>query len=241
MTKSDVRQAEVPRCPPAAPVAVLRRFRDKFGFFAARTVCVPSIPAPPTSPPDEFRDFFRNNLGYVCESLRRLGVPSADAEDLAHELFMTVYRRFEEYDRTRPPRPWLFAFAVRLASGYRQRARFVRETLGIKGDVPTDAPDAEMLLARDGSRRQVYAALAALPLDRRIVFVMHELDERSVPDIARELEIPVQTAYSRLHAARETFATEIRKRARADHRAASADAPRDVAADLTRGGRHGRA
>lgn len=174
-----------------------------------------SKPAPvQRGAPEEFSSFFRSHIRYVCESLRRLGVPGSDVEDLAHEVFLTVYRRFDDYDRARPARPWLFAFALRVASGYRQQARVVRETIGVHVDVPTDDPDAEALLEQDGSRREVYAALAALSIERRIVFVMHELDERPMPAIAAELAIPVQTAYSRLHAARADFVAEIRRRAR---------------------------
>lgn len=172
-----------------------------------------SVPPKASDSDAEFRAFFRAHLAYVCESLRRLGVQSRDAEDLAHEVFMAVHRRFDELDRSRPPRPWLFAFALRSASGYRQRARVVRETVGIDGEVAADQPDAEAQLARDGDRRTVYEALATLPIERRAIFVMHELDERPVPDIARELEIPVQTAYSRLRVAKDEFVAAVRRQA----------------------------
>ena len=56
-------------------------------------------------------------------------------------------------------------------------------------------------------------ALDALDLDRRSVFVMHELDGQAVPEIARTLSIPLNTAYSRLRLARRDFVDAV-KRAR---------------------------
>jgi RNA polymerase sigma-70 factor (ECF subfamily) len=52
-------------------------------------------------------------------------------------------------------------------------------------------------------------ALDGLDLDRRAVFVMHELDEIPMPEIARTLAIPLNTAYSRLRLARADVAQAI--------------------------------
>jgi len=53
------------------------------------------------------------------------------------------------------------------------------------------------------ARRQLDAALARLDDDKREVLVLYELEELSMPEVARVLGVPVQTAYTRLHAARE--------------------------------------
>jgi len=63
----------------------------------------------------EFRALFDAHGVYVMKSLRRLGVRPGDVEDLTHEVFLTVLRKWDTYDATRPPRPWLFAFALRMA------------------------------------------------------------------------------------------------------------------------------
>jgi RNA polymerase sigma-70 factor (ECF subfamily) len=54
-------------------------------------------------------------------------------------------------------------------------------------------------------------ALDTLDLDRRAVFVLHELDELSMPEIAAALSIPLNTAYSRLRLARADLAAWLER------------------------------
>ena len=61
-----------------------------------------------------FRRLFDEHFTYVWTSLRRLGVPEREREDLSNEVFFRVHRRISDYDPARPGRPWLFAFAVRV-------------------------------------------------------------------------------------------------------------------------------
>ena len=61
------------------------------------------------------------------------------------------------------------------------------------------------------ARAVLMKALDALDLDRRAVFVMHELDEIPVPEIASTLDIPLNTAYSRLRLARADAAAAIQR------------------------------
>ena len=73
--------------------------------------------------PPDFRSIFDHEFSYVWTSLRRLGVPPRDLEDITHDVFVEVFRNLDRYDPTRPLRPWLFAFAFRFASDYRRLAR----------------------------------------------------------------------------------------------------------------------
>lgn len=160
---------------------------------------------------EPFRAFFRENLDYVVKSLRRLGVREEDCEDIAHELFLAVHRRFDELDSTRPVRPYLFGYARRFASTYRQSARIRREATTDTPDAADLRPNAEQeLLARD-DQRLVHAALDRLDDERREVFVMYELDARMMEDIALELNVPLSTVVSRLRGARADFAAHVRR------------------------------
>jgi RNA polymerase sigma-70 factor (ECF subfamily) len=137
-------------------------------------------------------------------------VTERDVEDMAHEVFVAVHRELPKYDRTRPIRPWLFAFCFRIASHYRRKHR--REALqDVTGDVtdPSDTPDA--LLDRERKRRLVLLALDEIELDRRAVFVLHDIDGFTCEAIADSLEIPLGTVYSRLRRAREDFSAKMRR------------------------------
>ena len=61
---------------------------------------------------------FDAELDYVWNALRRLGVREADLDDEVNEVFLRVHRQLAQYDPSRPIRPWLFAFAARVAAAY---------------------------------------------------------------------------------------------------------------------------
>jgi RNA polymerase sigma-70 factor (ECF subfamily) len=164
----------------------------------------PVLVASPPRAALDFRTIFELEIGYVMRTLRRLGVAPADLEDLAHDVFLAVHQKLNSYDPARALRPWLFGFAFRVASHYRRKAG--RETALDQAervaDV-TDGPDA--LLEKEARRQLVLAGLASIELSRRAVFVLHELDGVTCDEIARTLEIPLGTTYSRLRLARQDF------------------------------------
>jgi RNA polymerase sigma-70 factor (ECF subfamily) len=144
----------------------------------------------------------------VWNSLYRLGVPERDLEDVTHDVFLDVHRRLAEYDRARHIRPWLFAFAFRAASDYRRRARH-RFEIFAEADPGDGALLADDQLALQEELRLVRAALEKIALERRAVFIAHDIDGCAIPEIARSLSIPVNTAYSRLRLARSEFAQAV--------------------------------
>jgi RNA polymerase sigma-70 factor (ECF subfamily) len=153
----------------------------------------------------DFRAIFEENFDYVWNTLRHLGTREADLEDLTHEVFLRVHERVEDYTPGRPLRPWLFAFAIRVASGHRRLARHRVEVLGASPEPRADADPADEVLALREDGELAMAALEAIEMSRRAVFVLHELDEVPIPEVAAALGIPVPTAYSRLRIAREEF------------------------------------
>jgi len=64
-------------------------------------------------------------------------------------------------------------------------------------------PAQEEHLQRQEARRRLLAALDQLDGDKREVFVLYEIEQRPMKEVAEALGCPVQTAYYRLHAARE--------------------------------------
>lgn len=156
-----------------------------------------------SSPPTEAEDClqaYQRELDYLLGSLRRLGVPARDLEDVLHEVFLVMLKRWNDYDRTRPLRPWLFGIAFRVASGQRRRGSRELPSDDYEAEYQGEAPD-DALAVSEG-RRLLLRALSVVPLERRAVLVMHEVDEVPMREIADQLEIPLFTAYSRLRKAR---------------------------------------
>ena len=150
-----------------------------------------------------FRALFDAEFDFVLATLRQLGVSPRDLEDITHEVFLHVFKHLHEYEPSRPLRPWLFVFAFRQASAYRRLARHRREVLGEPEDLGSVAAGADELLVDCQQRALVEAALREVDLDRRAVLLLHDMQETPMAEVAAMLEIPVQTAYSRLRVGRE--------------------------------------
>lgn len=155
------------------------------------------------------RDVYGAYAAYVWNTLRRLGAPASDLEDLTHDVFVQVQRHRDDYDPTRPMKPWLFGFALRVMSQHRRRGRRHKEGPGETGDAVDPAPLADERLAAEDEQRLVLAALGAIESERRAVFVLYELDGVAIDEIARTMGIPVNTTYSRLRVARAEFRTAV--------------------------------
>jgi len=165
--------------------------------------------APQMSLDDACLGAFQQELGYIYRSFRRLGTPPAEVEDLTQDLFMALRRSWSKYDPNRPLRPYLFGFAFRIAAAH-QRKR-TREVVSGRVEVDDTGPGVEDELQSHQTRRLVLAALDRIPLPRRAVLVMHELDDVPVATVASTLSIPLFTVYSRLRKARRELQAGIRR------------------------------
>lgn len=161
--------------------------------------------AAPTEAVLDFRALFDDYLPYVFHTLRRLGVPARDLEDMTHEVFLRVHQRRDQYDPARPIRAWLFGFALRVAAGYRRLSRNRHELLETGPEPSDEQPSAVDRLMQNENLDLAFAALSSVELDRRAVFILHELDGYPIPEVAKTLDIPLNTAYSRLRLARAEF------------------------------------
>lgn len=152
-----------------------------------------------------FQAIFESELRYVWNTLRYLGVRSADLEDVAHEVFLTVLRLLETEQEVRSIKSWLYKLCYHAASNYRRKARHERELLDDDPDTVDAKADPESQVGVQEELALVAAALDRLDLDRRAVLVMHDIHGCVMPEVANTLEIPLATAYSRLRLARRDF------------------------------------
>jgi RNA polymerase sigma factor (sigma-70 family) len=152
---------------------------------------------------------FETQFDYVYHALRRHGISPTDAEDLVQEVFLVMWRRWSEFDTTRPLRPWLGGIAFRVAYNYRQRSG--REVPGGIVDAEDEAPSPEDRLDAHSARALVLRVLAVLPEKYRGLIVSHDLDGVPMREIAETMRVPLFTAHTRLRAARLAFAKAVRR------------------------------
>ncbi|AKV03933.1 RNA polymerase sigma factor RpoE [Labilithrix luteola] len=152
---------------------------------------------------------------YVWRALRRLGVSERDADDACQEVFVVVHRKLAEYEGRGQLRTWLYGIAVRVAAAHRRRAH-VRREVPTENPVDEDLPSEETPEGAAIDREALAAldhALAALDDDKRAVFVLYEIEGLEMPEVAEALGCQVQTAYSRLYAARGEVERAMRRAA----------------------------
>jgi RNA polymerase sigma-70 factor (ECF subfamily) len=154
-------------------------------------------------------ELYEANFDRVWRWLEGFGVRHADLEDAAQEVFLVAHRKLAEFDGRAKVTTWLFGIASRVASQFRRRAH-VRREAGPDGlDAALDAtpaPDDAAAAAQWGAH--VARILDGLDANKRIVFVLYELEELTLREIAELVGAPLQTVNSRLRAAREYFRAE---------------------------------
>ncbi len=148
-----------------------------------------------------FEDIYRDHVTYVFRVLRRLGVAAKDVDDVCQEVFVVVLRKLPEFEPRAAMRTWLYGIALRCASEYRGRARVVPEVdIATEGTIDPTQHDA---LAKRQARVLLDSILDRLDDDKRAVFVLYELEELTMAEVVSIVGCPLQTAYSRLYAARD--------------------------------------
>jgi RNA polymerase sigma-70 factor (ECF subfamily) len=148
-------------------------------------------------------ELFKELAPFVWRALKRLGVAERDVDDQVQEVFVVIHRKLPEFEGRSSIRTWVYGICVRTASDYRNRARVKREMLPAEMPEQTATTDAHEDLARHQARALLDRVLDELDEDKRAVFVLYEIEELSMNDVAEAIACPVQTAYSRLHAARK--------------------------------------
>ena len=153
-------------------------------------------------------ELFRRYAPFVANFLARMGVARSDVDDLVQEVFLVAHRGGGYAPGPAKPTTYLASIAFRAATTHR-RKRQTRSFVRLADEVVSSAGDERHSPERDADQKRQLAlldrALDALDQDKRVVFVMAELQGESVVAIAQVLGIPVDTAYSRLRAARRIF------------------------------------
>jgi len=152
-------------------------------------------------PRPSVRQIFDEHARYIWRTLRHLGISEADAPDLCQEVFVTVHRRLESFEGRSTLRTWLYGICIRIASEHRRRPHIRRET-----PLSEPAESCEQFATGPDStleqRSAVQRLLGVLDEDKRQVVVLYEIEGFSMKEVAEIVHCPLQTAYSRLHAAR---------------------------------------
>lgn len=156
-------------------------------------------------------------MNFIYRSLR----DETEAEDLAQNVFLQVYKSRDRYERTAKFSTWLFTIARNLClNEIRRRSRHPAESLEETHAEHEDQPqrqyeDKKVALPTENLlqgelARKIEEALAALPENQRTAILLCRQDELSYEEIAVILDCSLSATKSLIHRGRETLKEKLK-------------------------------
>jgi RNA polymerase sigma-70 factor (ECF subfamily) len=158
-----------------------------------------------------YEEIYKEHFAFVWRNVRRLGVPEASADDAVQDVFVVVHRRLSEFEGRSSLRTWLFGILVRVARDHRRsRARQHDKAEALAAEASHDGtPTPADIAAKREAARILEELLDQIDEEKREVFVLVELEQMSVADVADALALNVNTAHARLRAGRQQFEAAV--------------------------------
>jgi RNA polymerase sigma-70 factor (ECF subfamily) len=151
-----------------------------------------------------FEQTYNDYFDFVWLSLRRLGVAAEQLDDATQDVFVVVCRKLSEFEYRSQLKTWLFAIALRVARSHR-RGRPDLSSPVEPEQLPSASASPHEALAEARALRLVGEVLDSMDEEQRAVFIMAELEQIPVPEVAQVLNLNLNTTYSRLRLARQHF------------------------------------
>jgi RNA polymerase sigma-70 factor (ECF subfamily) len=171
------------------------------------------LPAPERDAPDPvpipgtFREIFEAHARFVWRSLLGFGVAESDVADASQQVFLVLHQKLGQIVPGCSLRTFAYGICLRVAADYRGRAHARHERPCSALPEPVVEPSQEGAVSRRQALRRLREALDRLEPAKREVFVLYEIEELTMKEVAGVVGCPLQTAYSRLHAARKEIST----------------------------------
>lgn len=149
----------------------------------------------------------------VWRLARRMGLSSAQAEEVAQEAFVVASTKLAQIDPALE-RSYLHGVTLRLTANLRRSAAARHETVAYEPtlhDAAQTYPGADELLELKQRQMVLDQVLEAMSSAFREVLVLFEIEQCSLAEIAEALGIPEGTVASRLRRAREDFARRVQR------------------------------
>jgi RNA polymerase sigma-70 factor, ECF subfamily len=162
--------------------------------------------------PAGVKEIYERYGDFVWRNLRRLGIGEEAADDALQDVFLVVHRRLSDFESRSSIRTWLFGIVLRVAQTHLRTVRRRRvhvDELAAIGEIESVATSdgegpAEVVARREASLL-LHRLLDELDDEKRAILILVELEQMSVPDAAEAMSMNLNTAYSRLRAARQAF------------------------------------
>ncbi|HKR34290.1 MAG TPA: RNA polymerase sigma factor [Steroidobacteraceae bacterium] len=166
-----------------------------------------------TSDAVEFERLLREHVPALYRAAYRWTGAVDRAEDLVQQLLVRLYPRLAELRALDQLRPWALRVMYRIFVDQLRRERASPVQFGAdpaaSDDLPAEddawidpGPGPLELTDRDVTQERLLRAWERLGEEHRMVLSMHDIEDYTLPELARIMDIPLGTLKSRLHRAR---------------------------------------
>lgn len=148
-----------------------------------------------------FGILYQRHWGWVYRLLVAMVQDAQQAEDLAQEVFLRVYRHLNEYTARGQFVAWLKRIAMNLARNYLRDQRRARPMVPVEVEVMDSGAshlDPEVIFSSHLLRQEIRTALRTLNEEQQQVLLLYYFSGMSVETIAAQLQCSVGTVKSRL-------------------------------------------
>jgi RNA polymerase sigma-70 factor (ECF subfamily) len=155
-----------------------------------------------------FHAIYKEYFNFVWSCAAGFGVAPSALDDLVQEVFIVIHAKLHTLENPDALRSWIYGIVRRTASNHRRSLRSQAAAgleIGIARDLRSPKPSPSEQMERSDELALLVSLLDELDESKREVFALVELDELTVPEAAKTLGIPLNTAYSRLRLARQAF------------------------------------
>jgi RNA polymerase sigma-70 factor (ECF subfamily) len=153
----------------------------------------------------------RSHFEKLWRFMRRLGLRHDEVDDALQEVIVIAAHRLRDI-QTGSEQSFLFSTAYRVAARSRKRHANRRELPDdAMSEVADPGLDPEEASERARARALVDQLLSDMPIELRAVFVLYEIEEHTMAEIAAMLDLPPGTVASRLRRARADFENRVER------------------------------
>jgi RNA polymerase sigma-70 factor (ECF subfamily) len=170
---------------------------------------------------DAFRELVRTHQNQVYNLVFRMLGHRAEAEDVAQEVFVTVFKAIDSFREESRRSTWLFRVAANHA---KNRLKYLARRRGDRQASLDDLTDRELhqvprpahaqpdgaALSRE-LEAQIQSALATLEEEQRLVLVLRDMENLSYEEVSEITGLPLGTVKSRIHRARAALRAVLRQ------------------------------
>ena len=157
-----------------------------------------------------FAELVRSHQSRVLNLVYRFTRNRQDAEDLAQEVFLKVWKYARTFKGQSAFGTWLYRLAVNTCLNFRQKKKMESEPLPLLGDFAAATATAGEEIINRERQNHLNKALEALPARQRMALILVNFEGKSYEEIAAIMEISISAVETLLFRARHNLAEILR-------------------------------